>query len=652
MLYEEDDALSGLYDDSEVKEEKDEKDEKDEKEEKVWTVSASEMFEVYPSVAPPPEGYIVNQGDLPEDVHVGKLEVIVGPVFDISAYNDGIRGNASKGIKSQKDRGVVDIDAQYNGLNFVYFIDAGNGTYQRKMCTNRLSFYLDEHHGCRIFPDNIEGQLALLVYRDATYLKNPVTKETNQHLLAKAIKKVIPKLLKAVTGELNSDKSNEFDARFEYALRIYLAIHQVAIKLLLHYPDTYAYLYRSIIRWIQNPFAPENHREWPDVEEVLIAASLVGINWPTIREAFFRKLLWNLLETTSGMREGAPIHERLRHLFNQNRSRLYRVLYELSFFISDISLYEMDRMYTRCAGTVPLAQRSRMRSMAMAVRDVDSFDKFWVAMGMDSPVLMPHEIAEHIHKYFNYIMERIPQWCHQSLPADALEQAIQVPNLRAPPPGAQSLSVANLGILKFQSEKEKQMAAHLAAERAKHQGMPMLTSRRNLERLKCNYPLCGRTFNCRSHLMAHLRRVIVDWEDNYHKKHLAYHAPKKFDRPFCEPCGLPFRTLNDLFEHFAEVGVVGYWDFHQQQERMHRVLNNQQEIKEEAAHGVDQYDDMNTCVICLGEERQVVFIPCGHICCCEECGDILQTCPICRTRITQNIDIFYAKKKNIQTFNA
>lgn len=39
------------------------------------------------------------------------------------------------------------------------------------------------------------------------------------------------------------------------------------------------------------------------------------------------------------------------------------------------------------------------------------------------------------------------------------------------------------------------------------------------------------------------------------------------------------------------------------------------------------------CVICLTKERQFMFVPCGHLCCCMPCSKALQKCPICRRRI-------------------
>lgn len=39
------------------------------------------------------------------------------------------------------------------------------------------------------------------------------------------------------------------------------------------------------------------------------------------------------------------------------------------------------------------------------------------------------------------------------------------------------------------------------------------------------------------------------------------------------------------------------------------------------------------CVVCYGK-KDVVFVPCGHYCCCQSCAGNIPECPVCRRRIT------------------
>ncbi|XP_031457385.1 E3 ubiquitin-protein ligase LRSAM1 isoform X1 [Phasianus colchicus] len=56
-----------------------------------------------------------------------------------------------------------------------------------------------------------------------------------------------------------------------------------------------------------------------------------------------------------------------------------------------------------------------------------------------------------------------------------------------------------------------------------------------------------------------------------------------------------------------------------------------------------QWDEKKSeCVVCMEQEAQMIFLPCGHVCCCQTCCKRLQTCPLCRGDITQHVRIFYS----------
>ncbi|XP_010418429.1 PREDICTED: E3 ubiquitin-protein ligase SP1 [Camelina sativa] len=46
------------------------------------------------------------------------------------------------------------------------------------------------------------------------------------------------------------------------------------------------------------------------------------------------------------------------------------------------------------------------------------------------------------------------------------------------------------------------------------------------------------------------------------------------------------------------------------------------------------------CVICLEQEYNAVFVPCGHMCCCTACSSHLTSCPLCRRRIDQVVKTY------------
>ena len=51
-------------------------------------------------------------------------------------------------------------------------------------------------------------------------------------------------------------------------------------------------------------------------------------------------------------------------------------------------------------------------------------------------------------------------------------------------------------------------------------------------------------------------------------------------------------------------------------------------------------EQMNLCRICYEEEQDAVFIDCGHMCACEACAKMVDTCPICRQNVVKVVKVF------------
>lgn len=49
------------------------------------------------------------------------------------------------------------------------------------------------------------------------------------------------------------------------------------------------------------------------------------------------------------------------------------------------------------------------------------------------------------------------------------------------------------------------------------------------------------------------------------------------------------------------------------------------------------------CVICMDAKSEVVFVPCGHMCCCQPCASKeMDSCPMCRSHIERTIKVMIA----------
>lgn len=56
----------------------------------------------------------------------------------------------------------------------------------------------------------------------------------------------------------------------------------------------------------------------------------------------------------------------------------------------------------------------------------------------------------------------------------------------------------------------------------------------------------------------------------------------------------------------------------------------------------EQLKASNTCKVCLEKDVHAVFLPCGHLVCCMQCSEQVETCPLCRTKILGSVKAYRA----------
>ncbi|CAI8607893.1 unnamed protein product [Vicia faba] len=102
------------------------------------------------------------------------------------------------------------------------------------------------------------------------------------------------------------------------------------------------------------------------------------------------------------------------------------------------------------------------------------------------------------------------------------------------------------------------------------------------------------------------------------------------------------------------VGIIGYavvrnWN-RWKQWKQRRQLQQQRQTVIEVDSQIDDGDienvpDGQLCVICLMRRRRSVFIPCGHLVCCQGCtisveSEVAPKCPVCRQEVRDSVRIF------------
>ena len=75
------------------------------------------------------------------------------------------------------------------------------------------------------------------------------------------------------------------------------------------------------------------------------------------------------------------------------------------------------------------------------------------------------------------------------------------------------------------------------------------------------------------------------------------------------------------------------------EEQVKRALSCIVKAKEVASSNLE---DARMCVICKEKNKCVLFMPCRHLCACQDCGhlNVLAQCPLCRQNILDRINVY------------
>nr|CAD7197834.1 unnamed protein product [Timema douglasi] len=103
---------------------------------------------------------------------------------------------------------------------------------------------------------------------------------------------------------------------------------------------------------------------------------------------------------------------------------------------------------------------------------------------------------------------------------------------------------------------------------------------------------------------------------------------------------------------FGGVGLVllGMMTRRWWRERKHRRAAEQakrqlEQTRKERRRRVRETDlpEYQLCVVCRQNPREMIMLPCGHVCLCEDCSEgIVNLCPVCRTKITNKTAAYLA----------
>lgn len=66
------------------------------------------------------------------------------------------------------------------------------------------------------------------------------------------------------------------------------------------------------------------------------------------------------------------------------------------------------------------------------------------------------------------------------------------------------------------------------------------------------------------------------------------------------------------------------------------TMGPQSDVQHTKSNSIDE----NVCVICRDEQKNVVLMPCRHLCLCTTCSGSVHTCPLCRKQIRNILNVY------------
>lgn len=109
--------------------------------------------------------------------------------------------------------------------------------------------------------------------------------------------------------------------------------------------------------------------------------------------------------------------------------------------------------------------------------------------------------------------------------------------------------------------------------------------------------------------------------------------------------GIALGSVSVVILGYAAVRNWNKWKQWKQQRQLQQQRQAVSDVEPEVDDEIEDVPDGQLCVICLMRRRRSVFIPCGHLVCCQGCaisieGVVAPKCPVCRQEIRDSVRIF------------
>lgn len=382
----------------------------------------------------------------------------------------------------------------------------------------------------------------------------------------------------------------------------------------------------------------------------MLAASLVSVPFSLLREPLVRRVLSDM--------QGAPSAS-VAVLLKQNREMLERLTFVQSFFEGGpgkLGVKELEKKYTRCAGTLPRSEREQLLG---AVREayVESCEDWWRMTGMDGVFTDDEKCAANLQALRQHVLEHAGEWRKKEVEQPKVEYRASHVGAAELGSSLQRGSVFLTAAAKRQQNSEQKKKELLAAQEL-HKGYPELVNGK-LDSHKCLY--CHESFKSKGALFRHLRKMIPEERmiNGWHQSHLSVQVcPEAFSgpAPFRCPvgcCGQSFSSVDEFRSHLRMMGtrIPEPESPSEAQDAINVGLGADRtqgsEVADAACADVaeaaapDPHDALGKCFRCSAA-RDTVLAQCGHNVVCYKCSEGLEACPVCSKPVTLRIKVCWS----------
>ncbi|CAH0720023.1 unnamed protein product, partial [Brenthis ino] len=109
---------------------------------------------------------------------------------------------------------------------------------------------------------------------------------------------------------------------------------------------------------------------------------------------------------------------------------------------------------------------------------------------------------------------------------------------------------------------------------------------------------------------------------------------------------VPWEQHARWFDRCAYVQLVKGREYVQKVITEATAISAPQELNETSQttikNGDNNIEDTKLCKICFNDERNVVFVPCGHVVACAKCALSTDKCPMCRRTFTNAVRLYFS----------